>query len=163
MATRRTTRGATAAVRYARLATVGRVRAPANEATGTSGESEVMAEFERLGWAATIDSRHDTGLDLYLRPRDQRRFELGVVMGAQVKTGPAYFKSEKKDTLGNVAGWWFYDPDRTHIDYWLGHALPHLLILRDQSLSVSYWALVAPDSVVNTGKGGKIYSFKLRE
>jgi len=115
-----------------------------------------MAEFERLGWAATIDSRHDTGLDLYLRPRDQRRFELGVVMGAQVKTGPAYFKSEKKDTLGNVAGWWFYDPDRTHIDYWLGHALPHLLILRDQSLSVSYWALVAPDSVVNTGKGGKI-------
>lgn len=64
------------------------MRAPKNEATGTSGESEVLAQFERLGWGGVIDSRHDTGTDLYLRPRDARRYELGAVMGAQVKTGP---------------------------------------------------------------------------
>jgi hypothetical protein len=59
------------------------MRAGQNEATGSSGESEVLAEFERLGWAGVIDSRHDVGTDLYLRPRDNRRFELGAVMGAQ--------------------------------------------------------------------------------
>lgn len=32
------------------------MRAPKNEATGTSGESEVLAQFERLGWGGVIDS-----------------------------------------------------------------------------------------------------------
>ena len=75
------------------------MRAPRNEATGSSGESEVLAQFERLGWGGVIDSRHDTGTDLYLRPRDARRYELGAVMGAQVKTGPSYFKSPDDFTL----------------------------------------------------------------
>lgn len=80
------------------------MRAPKNEATGTSGESEVLAQFERLGWGGVIDSRHDTGTDLYLRPRDARRYELGAVMGAQVKTGSSYFKSPQKDAEARSLG-----------------------------------------------------------
>lgn len=132
------------------------MRAPKNEATGTSGESEVLAQFERLGWGGVIDSRHDTGTDLYLRPRDARRYELGAVMGAQVKTGPSYFNSPKKDAAGTITGWWFAEDDREHFDYWLGHALPHVVILRAQDGDVSYWAHVTPKHVVATGKGAKI-------
>ncbi len=132
------------------------MRAPRNEATGTSGESEVLAEFERLGWGGVLDSRHDTGTDLYLRPRDARRYELGAVMGAQVKTGPSYFGSTHKDTEGEIIGWWFADDDREHFDYWLRHALPHVVILRDQDRSISYWAHITPDRIVSTGKGAKI-------
>jgi hypothetical protein len=133
------------------------MRAPKNEATGTSGESEVLAQFERLGWGGVIDSRHDTGTDLYLRPRDARRYELGAVMGAQVKTGPSYFGSPQKDTEGEIAGWWFAEDDREHFDYWLRHALPHVVILHDQHTSLSYWVHVTPDRVVSTGKGAKIF------
>ncbi len=86
------------------------MRAANNEATGTSGESEVLAQFERLGWAGLIDGRHDTGTDLYLRPRDARRFELGVLMGAQVKTGASYFGSPQTDGDGRTSGWWFTEP-----------------------------------------------------
>lgn len=132
------------------------MRAPKNEATGTSGESEVLAQFERLGWGGVIDSRHDTGTDLYLRPRDTRRFELGAVMGAQVKTGPSYFTSPQRDTDGTVTGWWFTEGDREHFDYWLRHALPHVVILRDQEKNLSYWVHVTPERVVSTGKGAKI-------
>lgn len=132
------------------------MRAPKNEATGTSGESEVLAEFERLGWAGVIDSRHDTGTDLYLRPRDARRYELGAVMGAQVKTGPSYFRSPQKDADGTIIGWWFAEDDREHFDYWLRHALPHVVILRDQDKNISYWVHVAPAHVDSTGKGAKI-------
>jgi hypothetical protein len=132
------------------------VRAPKNEATGTSGESEVLAQFERLGWGGVIDSRHDTGTDLYLRPRDARRYELGAVMGAQIKTGPSYFGSPQKDTDGEIIGWWFAEDDREHFDYWLRHALPHVVILRDQDRSRSYWVHVTPERVVSTGKGAKI-------
>lgn len=132
------------------------MRAPTNEATGTSGESEVLAQFERLGWGGVIDSRHDTGTDLYLRPRDDRRYELGAVMGAQVKTGPSYFKSPQKDAEGAITGWWFAEDDREHFDYWLHHALPHVVILRDQDRSLSFWVHVTPEQVVSTGKGAKI-------
>lgn len=132
------------------------MRAPKNESTGTSGESEVLAQFERLGWAGSIDSRHDTGTDLYLRPRDARRYELGAVMGAQVKTGVSYFKSPQKDVEGIVTGWWFAEDSHEHFDYWLRHALPHLVILRDQVNNLSYWVHITHDSVVATGKGAKI-------
>ncbi|MFF2243287.1 DUF4365 domain-containing protein [Arthrobacter sp. NPDC058130] len=133
------------------------MRAPRNEATGTSGESEVLAQFERLGWGGLIDSRHDTGTDLYLRPRDARRFELGVVMGVQVKTGPSHFTAPKRDAQGDISGWWFAEDNRNHFDYWLRHALPHLLILRDQNKEKSFWVHVTPERVVSTGKGAKIF------
>lgn len=133
------------------------MRAPKNEATGTSGESEVLAQFERLGWAGVIDSRHDTGTDLYLRPRDDRGYELGVMMGAQVKTGASYFKSPRKDADGTITGWWFAEDDREHFDYWLRHALPHVVILRDQDRNLSYWAHVTAEHVIPTGKGAKIF------
>lgn len=133
------------------------MRAPKNEAAGTSGESEVLAQFERLGWAGVIDSRHDTGTDLYLRPRDARRYELGAVMGAQVKTGPSWFKSPQKDADGTITGWWFAEDDHEHFDYWLRHALPHVVILRDQDRNLSYWVHITPERVVSTGKGAKVF------
>lgn len=132
------------------------MRAPKNEATGTSGESEVLAQFERMGWGGFNDSRHDTGTDLYLWPRDARRFELGAMMGAQVKTGPSYFTSPKKDVNGKVTGWWFAEDSREHFDYWLRHALPHTVILRDQEKNTSYWAHITEEHVIPTGKGAKI-------
>lgn len=81
------------------------MRAGQNEATGSSGESEVFAEFERLGWGCVLDSRHDVGTDLYLRPRDNRRYEMGAVMGAQVKTGPSYFDRPEYSVEGELKGW----------------------------------------------------------
>ena len=79
------------------------MRAPKNEATGTSGESEVKAEFERLGWGVMSGSEHDLGTDLLLLPRDERRFDLGTALGAQVKTGPSQFSNEYK-VDGKIAG-----------------------------------------------------------
>jgi Domain of unknown function (DUF4365) len=132
------------------------VRAGPNEATGTSGETEVLAEFERLGWAGMLDDRHDTGTDLYLRPRDARRFELGVVMGAQVKAGPTWFKRPQLASSGQPEGWWFSEDSQEHFDDWLQHALPHILVLRDQNTNRSYWVHITRESVQVTGKGAKI-------
>lgn len=116
----------------------------------------MMAEFQRLGWAAVLDSRHDTGTDLFLRPRDERRFEMGLVMGAQVKTGPKFFERTQKDEGGNVVGWWFAEPTRDHFDDWLSHAIPHIIVLRNQGEGRSYWAVISPQSVISTGRGAKI-------
>ena len=129
------------------------MRAPRNEATGTSGESEVKAEFERLGWGVMVGAEHDLGTDLLLLPRDERRFDLGTALGAQVKTGPSQFRNICID--GQVAGWWF-STDLMHFEYWSNHAIPHIIILRDQHTNTSYWQLVTPDNIRRTGKTAKI-------
>jgi len=130
------------------------MRAPRNEATGTSGESEVKAEFERLGWGAMSAPEHDIGTDLFLSPRDDRRFDLRTMLGAQVKTGPSQFRNECI-VDDQIAGWWF-STDLTHFEYWSNHAIPHIIILRDQNTNKSYWQLVTPDNIRRTGKTAKI-------
>ena len=88
--------------------------------------------------------------------RDERRFDLGNVVGAQVKAGPSYFDEPKRDRDGNLVGWWFRDDDRQHIDTWLAHSLPHLVVLYDLDARIAYWVHVTADNLVPTGIGAKI-------
>ncbi|MEU4448266.1 DUF4365 domain-containing protein [Actinosynnema sp. NPDC050801] len=96
------------------------------------------------------------GTDLFLLVRDDRLFDLGLVVGVQVKTGDSWFDEPRRDQSGEVTGWWFRDDDREHVDYWLAHTLPHLLVLHDLDSATSYWVHVTPEAVVPTGKGAKI-------
>jgi tetratricopeptide (TPR) repeat protein len=132
------------------------MRAPETEATGTAGASEVAAEFQRLGWGATENARHDLGTDLFLAVRDERRFDLGLIVGAQVKAGPSYFAEPKHDDDGELEGWWYRDDDGEHVEAWLAHTLPHIVVLRDMEALFSYWGHVTADAVVSTGKGAKL-------
>ncbi len=124
--------------------------------TGNAGESEVTAQFERLGWGVVPNARHDVGTDLWLMARDGRLFDLGLVVGAQVKSGPSWFDEPFADASGTVTGWWFRS-DAEHVDAWLAHRNPHLVVLRDSDAGVSYWAEVTPGTVESTGKGSKIF------
>lgn len=130
------------------------MRAPKNEATGTSGESEVKAEFERLGWGVMSAPEHDLGTDLFLSPRDDRRFDLRTMLGAQVKTGPSQFSNEYK-VDGKIAGWWF-STDIEHFEHWSNHAIPHIIVLRDQDTNTSYWQRITRDNIQRAGKTAKI-------
>ena len=133
------------------------MRAPQNEATGTSGQSFVKGEFEELGWGAVPNPEHDLGTDLWLMARDENRFDLGALVGAQVKTGESYFKSAKKDEgSGEVVGWWYAEEDDSHFDYWSEHTTPHILVLRDAKTKTSYWVHVTSEVIQSTGKGNKI-------
>ena len=132
------------------------VRAPAEEQVGSTGATLVKAAFERLGWGVAVNPEHDLGTDLFVMARDERRFDLGQVVGVQVKAGRRYFKHRSRSG-GAVVGWWFRDDDRAHIDAWLSHALPHLVVLHDPVSEQSYWAHVTEDAVLSTGKGAKIF------
>ena len=63
------------------------VRAPAEEQVGSTGATLVKAAFERLGWGVAVNPEHDLGTDLFVMARDERRFDLGQVVGVQVKAG----------------------------------------------------------------------------
>jgi hypothetical protein len=133
------------------------VRAPEPDSKGSVGVTEVRAEFERLGWGPIPNPDHDVGTDLFVQVRDERRHDLGLILGAQVKAGPSWFNETCRDDDGTLRGWWFRDKDRRHIDAWLGHTVPHVIVLRDLDDRISYWAHVQPDAVVSTGKGAKVF------
>nr|WP_246222597.1 DUF4365 domain-containing protein [Phytoactinopolyspora limicola] len=116
---------------------------------------EVSAAFVRLGWGSAANDRHDLGTDLFLAVRDERLFDLGLVVGAQVKAGATYFNEPAYESE-RLRGWWFRDSDSKHIDAWLSHALPHLIVLHDLESRTSYWQHVTEDAVTRTGKGAKV-------
>lgn len=132
------------------------MRAPGTEATGTSGQSFVKAQFEELGWGANSNFEHDLGTDLWLMARDDRRFELLQLVGVQVKNGESFFDSPAKDEQGATTGWWYAESDSRHFDYWSDHVVPHLLVLRNPRTHVSHWVHVTRDRLVSTGGGTKI-------
>ncbi|MEU5867254.1 DUF4365 domain-containing protein [Nonomuraea sp. NPDC047529] len=127
------------------------MRGSPTEKTGAVGATEVMAAFQRLGWGvAATDVQHDLGTDLIVQARDSRMFDQGDFMGVQVKGGPSAFAKPAD------VGWWFYEDDRDHLDAWVAHGLPHLLVLHNLETRTSYWVHVTPEAIVSTGKGAKI-------
>ena len=132
------------------------VRASRQEQTGGAGASEIAAKFQRLNWGVAHNTPHDLGTDLWLMVRDERRFDLGLLVGAQAKAGPTWFSRPHHDESGAVDGWWFYENDRHHFDAWIAHSVPHLIVLHDLDESVSYWAHVTAAAVVSTGAGARI-------
>lgn len=131
-------------------------RASEQEQKGSAGASEVTAKFARIDWGFAEITRNDNGIDLFLMARDDRRFDLGLTLGAQVKAGPSYFKRECKNNQGSVDGWWFYDSDGQHLSDLAGHGLPQLLVLYNLDTQIAYWVHVTPEAVQSTGKGAKI-------
>ena len=135
------------------------MRAPEQETPGTAGATQAKSNFELIGWGVAENSTHDLGTDLFvmvLMARDPRRFDLGQLVGVQVKSGPTQFRYAEHDTDGEPTGWWFRE-DQEHWDAWLGHTIPHLIVLQDIDSRTSYWAHVTRDAVISTGKHSKIF------
>lgn len=130
------------------------MRAPKTEATGTSGQSFVKAHFEKLGWGVMPNPEHDLGTDMIVQARDDGGFDLGLLLGVQVKSGSSYF-DEPCELDGKHTGWWFRE-DQDHFDYWLGYQAAHIVVLHDQDSGIAYWVHVADDQVEITGVGRKI-------
>ncbi len=90
--------------------------------------------------------------------RDERLFDLGLMVGAQVKTGPSYFKEPLLDSeSGEIEGWWFRESRHDHFNAWIAHQLPHLVILHDLESSESYWAHVTLEDVQFLPVGAKLF------
>jgi tetratricopeptide (TPR) repeat protein len=129
---------------------------PADRVHGRAALAAVA--FQRIGWGPIDNGKQDFGTDLFVLVFDERGEQLGLMVGAQVKTGATGAFAEPKRDHGNVVGWWFRDDDRSHIDDWLRHSVPHVIVLCDEKSEVCYWAHVTPERVVPAGaKGARIF------
>jgi hypothetical protein len=138
-------------------------QASVQETVGTAGQSRVEAQFKELNWGVASNPYHDLGTDLWLMARDDRRFDLGLLVGVQVKTSETraattkYFKEPKRDARGKITGWWYRESLRDdHFDYWIKHSVPHILVLHDLKSGKSYWVHVTKDAIARTKSGTKV-------
>lgn len=132
------------------------MRASKTERTAMVGESDVEAEFRRLGWAAhKTAGGQDNGTDFLVSPRE-RRWELGFYLGVQVKSGPTAFERPKREN-GQVTGWWYIDDEGEELGGWASYPTQQIVVLHDIESRTSYWEHVRADAIRSTGKGDKLF------
>lgn len=114
-----------------------------------AGVERVRTTFvEELGWYPREPERPDYGIDVYVECADDGRPN-GRLLGVQVKAGRSYFDETTDEGF-------VYRGEARHLDYWLRHSLPVILVLHDTRDRNSYWVAVTEDGVTRTGAGWKI-------
>ncbi|UJA21628.1 DUF4365 domain-containing protein [Thermoleophilia bacterium SCSIO 60948] len=106
---------------------------------------------EDLGWIFRDQTRKDFGIDALIELAHRDRRVTGRLIAAQIKCGKSWFSEPMADGTG-----WVYRGEVKHLNYWLGHSLPVILILCDQDDDRCYYAHVAAARVRQTSSGWSI-------
>jgi hypothetical protein len=119
-------------------------RYSAVERVGVNIAEEVV--LNRLGWIFREQPIVDMGIDAHIESVEKGN-PTGRLLAAQIKTGASHFR-DKGDRL-------VYYGRLTHLDYWLKHSLPVIIIahIPDQN---TYWAHVTEATAERTNKAWKI-------
>lgn len=108
------------------------------------------------GWFFREQPITDQGIDAHIEPVDEpnralRGEELGTgrLIALQIKGGKSQFRRP------SPGGWWFQF-DAAKAKYWLGHALPVVVLLVDLDTNEIYWQRVSAGTAISTGKHYKL-------
>jgi hypothetical protein len=104
----------------------------------------------KLKWIFREQSVEDYGIDAHLEVVADDEAVTGRLIGAQAKSGESWFSEPAE------GGWVFRESHRRHLNYWLGHSLPVVVILYHPARDVSYWQVVNETTAHRTDKGFKI-------
>ncbi len=111
---------------------------------GVSAVGQVVQS--EIAWIFREQVTSDYGIDAQIEVVDGRNVT-GKLIAAQIKSGTSYFRR-------TTGGWWFY-PKANHLEYWLDHSLPVIVVFYEPETKKSYWESVEPDKLRTTSKGGK--------
>ena len=93
---------------------------------------------EDLGWVFRDQTRKDYGIDALIELAHSDRRVTGRMVAAQIKCGKSWFAEPTSDGSG-----WTYRGELRHLNYWLGHSLPVILVLCDPDTGDCYFTHVA--------------------
>lgn len=102
---------------------------------------------EDLRWVFRDQTRRDFGIDCLIEIVDERRRATGRLIAAQIKCGDSYFRETTPDE-GVV-----YRGTVKHLNYWLGHSLPVIVILCQPEASTCVYAPITQGSIRRTKAG----------
>jgi hypothetical protein len=105
-----------------------------------------LAVQDVLGWLFREQPTEDYGIDAHVEvvERDDVR---GRLLALQIKSGESQFRES------GPSGWWFR-PDAEHVQYWLNHSLPVVVVLYHPATKRCHWQLVNRKTLQETSTGG---------
>lgn len=114
--------------------------------TGSIGVTRTqLAVQEELGWLFREQPTEDFGIDAHVEVVDGTSVR-GRLLGLQIKSGESFFNEP------GPGGWWFR-PDQKHVDYWLRHSLPVVVVLYNPATKLCHWELVTSRTLTESMNG----------
>ena len=118
--------------------------------TGELGVRLVEAAVhDELGWIFRVKRKADVGIDGEIELVNERREATGRLISVQIKCGSSYQpKSKRKEFV--------YRGDLDHLEYWLGHSLPVIVVLCDPITKHCHWVEVTASTAIRLKNGWKL-------
>lgn len=110
-----------------------------NDLVERDGIFAVGALARKAGWVMREQPRPDRGIDVLVEGMTGDLPD-GRLVAMQIKSGTSYFKDP-------VDGGWRRYLDRDHVEYWMTHSLPVVLVLYNPDTEVAYWQVVREETL----------------
>lgn len=114
----------------------------------SQGVALARGAFSAVGFLFREQTVQDYGIDAHVEVVESGD-ATGRLLALQIKSGSSYFEEEED---GNPV----YRVDDDHIQYWLKHSLPVIVVLCDPVQDRVLWQVVSNDAIQSTGKGWKL-------
>ncbi len=118
-----------------------------NQKTDHVGVQIVGEMFESAGYIFREQTTKDFGIDAQIEVVDGD-IVTGKLIALQIKSGSSWFKEKSDDGF-------IYRGDIEHLEYWLDHSLPVLIVLCDTQKRKCFWQSVTPANITYTKKAWK--------
>lgn len=115
------------------------------ERLGVNKVEEIF--LKEFGWIPRHIFQSDMGIDMEIEICHDGE-PTGQLIGAQIKSGESFFK---KDLTGDF----IYRGSLVHLNYWLKHSLPIILILHNPKNGLVVWQMIEEKTVTVHKKGWK--------
>jgi len=108
-------------------------------------ENIFLQEFD---WIPRTLFQTDVGIDMTVEVSNGG-VPTGQLIAIQIKSGQSYFSEESN---GNV----IYRGTNEHLDYWLNHSLPVIIVLYNPVIDLTIWEEITDKKTIKTSKAWKI-------
>ncbi|QKW23991.1 DUF4365 domain-containing protein [Kitasatospora sp. NA04385] len=121
-------------------------RTPAAKVASEGVTHVQLAVQDGLQWLFREQPTEDYGIDAHVEVVDGEEVR-GRLLALQIKSGESFFGEATR------GGWWFR-PDAEHVQYWLNHSLPVVVVLYEPRDRVCYWQTVSRETLQRTRGDG---------
>lgn len=94
--------------------------------------------IKKLGWIFREQPISDWGIDAQVEVAGERG-PTGRLLALQIKSGKSFFRKKR----GNLV----FHGKRRHLQYWINHSLPVVIVLHNPDTSETYWQRVNVEDV----------------
>ena len=122
---------------------------PESSITGDTGVALVsFIVGDQLKWIFRSQPSADVGIDAHVEVVQDGQ-ATGRLLALQIKSGKSWFRESTSDGF-------VFRPEARHVEYWLGHALPVVVVLANADERIAYWQVVTEETVTCTGARWKM-------